>query len=116
MRNLSVAVTEQDGHVVFLHRIVAGGADRSYGIHVAELAGMPAGVITRAREVLASLEESGRNGNGASSRRRALPQPQLPLVVASSPVEDELAELDLDALTPLQALQSALRAQREGNR
>ena len=65
VRNFSVAVTEQEGHVVFLHRIVPGGADRSYGIHVAELAGMPAGVITRAREVLASLEENGRNGNGA---------------------------------------------------
>ena len=103
MRNQSVAVTEQDGRVVFLHRIVEGGADRSYGIHVAELAGMPAPVIERAREVLKALEESGRNG---ASRRRAEPAPQLPLLDAPAPseVEAELAGLDLDALTPLQAL------------
>jgi DNA mismatch repair protein MutS len=104
VRNQSVAVTEQEGRVVFLHRIVDGGADRSYGIHVAELAGMPAPVIERAREVLRALEES---RNGASpSRRRAAPSPQLPLLEApaTSEVEVSLSELDVDALTPLQAL------------
>jgi DNA mismatch repair protein MutS len=54
--NLTVAVAEQDEDVVFLHRIVPGAAAKSYGIHVARLAGVPGGVITRAREVLASLE------------------------------------------------------------
>jgi DNA mismatch repair protein MutS len=102
VRNFSVAVTEQDGRVVFLHRIVAGGADRSYGIHVAELAGMPAGVVQRAREVLAGLEDMARNG---TSRRREK-APQLSLLPAASPsgVDAELAALDVDALTPLQAL------------
>jgi len=101
VRNQSVAVTEQDGKVVFLHRIVDGGADRSYGIHVAELAGMPVPVIERAREVLAALEAAGRDG--ASRRQLA---PQLPLLATQVPSELEaaLAELDLDALTPLQAL------------
>jgi DNA mismatch repair protein MutS len=105
VRNQSVAVTEQDGSVVFLHRIVDGGADRSYGIHVAELAGMPSPVIQRAREVLKSLEDASRDG--ASSKRRApAPQPQLALLAPASPSEVErlLAETDLDALTPLQAL------------
>jgi DNA mismatch repair protein MutS len=102
VRNFSVAVTEQDGRVVFLHRIVAGGADRSYGIHVAELAGMPAPVIERAREVLATLEQAAPGASGG--RRRAAPQPALPLLAASSPVEDELRAIDLDLLTPLQAL------------
>jgi DNA mismatch repair protein MutS len=102
VRNQSVAVTEQDGRVVFLHRIVDGGADRSYGIHVAELAGMPAPVIERAREVLAALEAAAKDG---PPRHRATP-PQLPLLASQTPsdVEAALAQLDLDALTPLQAL------------
>jgi DNA mismatch repair protein MutS len=106
VRNQSVAVTEQEGRVVFLHRIVDGGADRSYGIHVAELAGMPAPVIERAREVLKTLEETSRDG--AAARRKASPAPQLSLLDvptgAPSEVEAALAAIDPDALTPLQAL------------
>jgi DNA mismatch repair protein MutS len=103
VRNQSVAVSEQDGTVVFLHRIVEGGADRSYGIHVAELAGMPRPVIERAREVLATLEEARTNG-----KRAAVPAPQLPLLMPApqrSEVEAELASLDIDALTPREAQQ-----------
>ncbi|HEX5139829.1 MAG TPA: DNA mismatch repair protein MutS, partial [Dehalococcoidia bacterium] len=83
VRNQSVAVTEQDGRVVFLHRIVEGGADRSYGIHVAELAGMPAPVIERAREVLQTLEAASKDG--ASGKRRPAPAPQLPLLSPAAP-------------------------------
>jgi DNA mismatch repair protein MutS len=101
VRNYNVAVAEQEGRVVFLHRIVPGGADRSYGIHVAELAGMPVAVVERAREVLRSLEEAAGNGRGG---RRRPPAPQLPLLAEASAVEQELAALDPDALTPLQAL------------
>jgi DNA mismatch repair protein MutS len=102
VRNQSVAVTEQDGDVVFLHRIVDGGADRSYGIHVAELAGMPTPVIDRARAVLATLEAAAKD----APSQRAAPTPQLPLLTPQAPseLESELAALDLDALTPLQAL------------
>jgi DNA mismatch repair protein MutS len=57
LRNANVAVQEHDGEIVFLHRIVSGGADQSYGIHVARLAGVPAPVIERAREILAFLEK-----------------------------------------------------------
>jgi DNA mismatch repair protein MutS len=103
VRNFSVAVAEQDGKVVFLHRIVPGGADRSYGIHVAELAGMPAAVVSRAREVLQALEAESRNG-ATPRRRQVSPQPQLPLLATVSPLEEELAALDLDGLSPLQAL------------
>jgi DNA mismatch repair protein MutS len=105
VRNQSVAVTEQEGRVVFLHRIVDGGADRSYGIHVAELAGMPTPVIERAREVLKTLEDASKDG--APSRRRDVPAPQLSFLDAQpgpSAVEAALAEVDPDALTPLQAL------------
>jgi DNA mismatch repair protein MutS len=103
VRNQSVAVTEQDGRVVFLHRIVQGGADRSYGIHVAELAGMPEAVVKRAREVLGSLEASARSGT-SSARRREKP-PQLSLAIsAPSELETELASIDPDSLTPREAL------------
>jgi DNA mismatch repair protein MutS len=102
VRNFSVAVVEQEGKVVFLHRIVPGGADRSYGIHVAELAGMPAPVVLRAREVLATLEAAA--SRGAARKAPQAPQPSLPLLSAPSAVESELAALDLDGLTPLQAL------------
>ena len=57
LRNANVAVRESDGEIVFLHRIVPGGADQSYGIHVARLAGVPSPVLTRAREILAFLEK-----------------------------------------------------------
>jgi DNA mismatch repair protein MutS len=101
VRNQSVAVTEQDGKVVFLHRIVDGGADRSYGIHVAELAGMPAPVIDRAREVLTALEAAAREG---PAQHAATPQLLLLATQTPSEIEAALAQLDLDALTPLQAL------------
>ncbi len=100
--NFSVAVTEQEGHVVFLHRIVPGGADRSYGIHVAELAGMPAPVIARAREVLAALEDGARQTKRGA--KGVSPPPQLPLMAETSALRQELAALEPDAMTPLEAL------------
>jgi DNA mismatch repair protein MutS len=103
VRNFSVAVAENEGQVVFLHRIVEGGADRSYGIHVAELAGMPAPVVQRAREVLAMLEKANRSPKNS---RQAEPSAQvsLPLAPPKSPLEAEVEALDPDAMTPLQAL------------
>ena len=72
VRNFSVAVTEEAGEVVFLHRIVPGGADKSYGVHVARLAGLPQGVINRAWEVLAELEQP----DGALKGTGKTPVPQ----------------------------------------
>jgi DNA mismatch repair protein MutS len=103
VRNYNVAVMEQDGEVVFLRRIVPGGADRSYGIHVAQLAGLPRAVVHRATELLAELEAKALNGN-RSSRRRGPPPEQLPLFGTREPLLDELAALDVDSLTPLEAL------------
>ena len=115
VRNFSVAVVEQDGQVAFLHRIVPGGADRSYGIHVAELAGMPAPVVQRAREVLAALEAA--STRPGVRKTAPAPQPALPLLAGPSAVETELAALDLDALTPFQALTTLyeLKARAAGN-
>ena len=102
VRNFNVAVSEEGGSVVFLHRIVPGGADRSYGIHVAELAGLPKPVVQRARDVLATLESIS-NGRGRR-QRNGEPSPQLPLLPAKPPLLAEMAEIDVDSLTPLEAI------------
>jgi DNA mismatch repair protein MutS len=98
VRNHRVEVLEEGETVRFLHRVVPGGADRSYGIHVAALAGLPSGVIARAREVLAELE-----------RQRPLEPPDqqlgLPMEMAPDPLRQELAEIQPETLSPLEALQ-----------
>jgi DNA mismatch repair protein MutS len=101
VRNFNVAVVEEAGEITFAHRIVPGGADKSYGVHVAELAGLPRAVTQRAREVLADLEEAREQ---PAKRRNAAPNPQLPLFAERSPLLDELAALEVDSLTPLEAL------------
>lgn len=104
-RNFTVSVSEDRGVVVFLHRIVPGGADRSYGIHVAQLAGLPGGVINRAWEILQELENGTIPGSGRRQRRsKAPPQGQLRLIGAAPDVFQELLSLDVSAMTPLQAI------------
>lgn len=100
VRNYNVAVAEEGDHVVFLHRIVPGGADRSYGIHVAQLAGLPRSVIARAQEIMAQLEASG----GRAVKLEPALAAQIALFPETSPLLDELLALDLNALTPLEAL------------
>jgi DNA mismatch repair protein MutS len=103
VRKQNVAVAEEHGRIVFLRRVVPGAADRSYGVHVAELAGLPKAVVQRAREVLRELESSHANGAGAALSA----SPQLSLF-ASTPPDDglrrELASLDVDAMSPLEAM------------
>ncbi|MDO8615769.1 MAG: DNA mismatch repair protein MutS [Dehalococcoidia bacterium] len=101
VRNFNVAVAEEGGRVVFLHRILPGGADRSYGVHVAQLAGLPKPVVLRAREILEELEA---RGEGRPAGRRSEGAPQLPLFSADGELRRELAALDPESLTPLQAL------------
>jgi DNA mismatch repair protein MutS len=107
----TMRVKEWHGDVVFLHEVAAGAADRSYGIHVAKLAGLPAPVIRRAEEVLTTLERA-RQGNGlvrladdlplfSASRKTEAPAP--------APVETALAELHPDELTPKAALELLYR-------
>jgi DNA mismatch repair protein MutS len=100
VRNYNVAVTEADNQVVFLHRIVPGGADRSYGIHVAQLAGIPRQVILRASEMLRQLEST----SGSTVQLNSLPSEQMVLFPETNPLLDELEKLDLNSLPPLQAL------------
>jgi len=121
LANAHVAVKEWGDGVVFLHRIVEGPADRSYGIHVAQLAGLPASVIERAKVVLAELEsertveqlekapERAAEKAARSRHARAAAPAALPLFEGAAPAEHPLAEelrkLTPDAMTPLEALQ-----------
>jgi DNA mismatch repair protein MutS len=103
--NASVAVVEQDDTVVFLRRIVPGSADRSYGVHVAQLAGLPRAVTQRAAEILVELEQARQNPAKRTGSRRAPDARQLSLFAAApSPLVEELTALDIDALTPLEAM------------
>ena len=109
----SMRVTEWEGDVVFLHEVIAGAADQSYGVHVAKLAGLPPAVVARAQEVLRILEQ------GEQSGALAQLADDLPLFSATVPlpaqdaapsaVEDELADINPDELTPRAALEALYR-------
>jgi len=100
VRNYNVAVSEADNKVVFLHKIIPGGADRSYGIHVAQLAGLPAPVIQRAGEIMAELEKT----SGRAVKINPHAAQQAALFPETSPLLDELKEIDVNALSPIEAL------------
>jgi DNA mismatch repair protein MutS len=117
VRNFNVGVREVGDQVLFLHRLQPGGADRSYGIEVGKLAGLPDPVISRAREVLRLLEGEAERmvptlaPSGATAgreKRRAAPAPvdQLALfAVAPHPVVERLRATDVNTMTPMAALQ-----------
>ncbi len=98
VRNERVEVLEDGETVRFLHRVVPGGADRSYGIHVAAVAGLPAAVIARARQVLGELEQQ-------RPLEPAEQQLGLPMEMSPDPLRKELEAIDPAALSPLEALQ-----------
>jgi DNA mismatch repair protein MutS len=100
-QNYCVAVSESDGRVVFLHKIIKGAASKSYGIEVARLAGLPKEMISRADEVLVELEAKA----ATKIKPTTTVQSTLPLVSRPSVVETELGDLDVDNMTPLQALE-----------
>ncbi len=111
----AMRVKEWHGDVVFLHEVASGAADRSYGIHVAKLAGLPSAVVARAEEVLATLEK----GEQAGALTRLADD--LPLFAAAppaargrgpSPIEEALAAVEPDQLTPKQALEELYRLRR----
>ena len=100
VRNYNIAVSEEGGKVVFLHKIAPGGADKSYGIHVAELAGMPRPVINRAQEILAQFEATADD----SADDPQVGSTQLQLFSEADPLLEEIRSLDLNSLSPLEAL------------
>jgi DNA mismatch repair protein MutS len=111
VRNYSLAVAEEGTQVVFLHQVTPGGADRSYGIHVARLAGVPRPVTQRAEELLAQLE-SGEFRPGTPA-----PKPHQPLLFADEhPAVEELRGMDVSTMTPLEAINKLYELQRQVER
>ena len=106
--NYNVAVDDSGDDVVFLRRILPGRADRSYGVHVAQMAGLPRGVVRRAGEILLDLEASGAAGPSTlldqTPGRKQQDAMQVGLFVDDHPVVESLRALDVDALSPLDAL------------
>lgn len=100
VRNFNVAVTESNGSVLFLHKIIRGGADKSYGIHVAQLAGLPAPVIVRAAEIMHELEKT----SGRAITNDPFIAQQVALFPESNPLLEEINKMDVNSLTPIEAL------------
>ena len=115
--NATVRVTEWNGEVVFLHEVVPGAADRSYGIQVAKLAGLPPAVVERARAILGELEKTEREKPVASlvddlplfAAPVRRPAPVVEAAAAPDALREALAELDLDEMTPREALEALYR-------
>ncbi len=104
VRNFNMAVTEEGGKVVFLRKVVPGGADKSYGVHVAQLAGLPKSVIHRAQEVLANLETNRSRPQQGQVRRFKKELPQQLSFFTIPALVDEIFELDVDSMSPLEAI------------
>lgn len=118
--NWNVAVHEQDGEIVFLHKIVEGSANKSYGIHVARLAGIPDQVIQRANQILSTLEKDHIDDSGQTTipprPQKKSSHQQLSLFGATShPVLDEIRDLNVDEMTPLAALEELYRIREQLN-
>jgi DNA mismatch repair protein MutS len=119
--NFHVAAREWKDDIIFLRKIVPGRSDRSYGIQVARLAGLPKGVIDRAREILTALErdELTRGGRPSVSGTRSDPQKQLALFqapAADDGVRRKLAAVDVDHMTPMEALALVAELKKEADR
>jgi DNA mismatch repair protein MutS len=100
--NYNVAVAEDGENIVFLHKVLPGGADQSYGVHVAQLAGMPRPVVERARELLAQLEQ---DGSDFSLPKQSNKPQQISFFDAPiNPAIDALKSIEVDNLSPLEAL------------
>ncbi len=116
---LNVAVTEENGNIIFLRKIVPGGADRSYGVHVAQLAGIPKPVIHRAEEILTELERKG----DVKTRKKAMRDIATPTVMQMTlfasepnPLVEELKTLAIDELTPIEAISKLYELQQKAKR
>ncbi|MCW3160636.1 DNA mismatch repair protein MutS [Chryseobacterium oryctis] len=110
IKNFHVSIQENKGNIIFLRKLVSGGSEHSFGIHVAKLAGMPAKVVNRANEILKTLEAS-RSQNGGSSesiKRVTEENMQLSFFQLDDPVleniREELTKIDINTLTPIEAL------------
>jgi DNA mismatch repair protein MutS len=112
VRNYNVQVREVGDQVLFLHRLQPGGADRSYGIEVGRLAGLPASVLKRAQELLRLLEAEQivpRSGHAAETRSRSADDQLALFGVMTHPVVQQLKNVEPNTMTPIQALELLAR-------
>ena len=109
IKNYNVSIQENKGNIIFLRKLVAGGSEHSFGIHVAKLAGMPSKVVNRANEILKTLEDS-RSQTGSSDKIKRITEDsmQLSFFQLDDPVleniREELTKMDINTLTPIEAL------------
>lgn len=110
VKNFHVSIQENKGNIIFLRKLVPGGSEHSFGIHVAKLAGMPAKVVNRANEILKTLEASRTQGGGTSENIKRVTEEnmQLSFFQLDDPVleniREELTKIDINTLTPIEAL------------
>ena len=102
VKNYSVTITEQEGKLIFLHRIAAGKSDKSYGVQVAQIAGLPKSVINRAKEILENMESS--YDDKPISLSETITNQQMPLISPSCQLVDEILGLDISQMTPMEAI------------
>jgi DNA mismatch repair protein MutS len=110
--NYNVAVEETSSGIVFLRKIIRGGTDKSYGIHVARLAGLPYTVLKKAEEMLKLLEKKQQRTSLAATPIASSPQMSI-FDIKENPIKKELINLDLNQLTPIEALQILLNWQKK---
>ena len=116
VKNYSVAVKERGNDIVFLRRIIAGGTDRSYGVHVARLAGLPKKVLDRANEI---LQEYDRCESGLYPVKQALVVEEVPQMMGSlfsSGLADQILKLDVMSMTPIEAMNALYKLQEEARK
>ncbi len=110
VKNFHVSIQENKGNIIFLRKLVPGGSEHSFGIHVAKLAGMPAKVVNRANEILKTLEASRTQGSSSSESIKRVTEEnmQLSFFQLDDPVleniREELTKIDINTLTPIEAL------------
>ena len=110
IKNYTVSVKEKGKDIIFLRRIVPGSADRSYGIHVARLAGLPADLLVRAEQILEGLEAN----DGKNAKDGAIPiQEDTPMNLFNSSIITELANVDVMSMTPIEAMDMLFRLSKE---
>ena len=99
--NYTVDVSESEGEIIFLHNIIQGASDKSYGVHVAQLAGIPKQVISRSYEILDELEKK---TNFKKDIKRSKTEKQLPLMPSDTIIKSKLNSIDINKITPIDAI------------
>jgi DNA mismatch repair protein MutS len=104
IRNFSMAVKEKGNDVLFLRRVIEGGADKSYGVHVAQLAGLPKKVVERAHQLLFEMEQTPTEKPTKILRQNDSAKTSIDISLFQSTIPDELMSLDIETMSPLEAI------------